>query len=107
MGQGDFKLAREKVYNPSRPRVIKWGTMDDRMAGDINSFVDDGRASGQTVEHTWSISRHVSSRLQYLGVQDASRKRRPPTRPPGVGVGSVFSKSELGEVTITVTVEKW
>jgi hypothetical protein len=77
------------------------------MAGDIITFVDDGRATGATIEHTWSITRQVGGRLQHIGIQDASRKRRPPTRSPGAWAGAVFDTSVSGEIVVTVTQEKW
>ena len=49
---------------------------------------------------------HPSTRLQYLGNQDAARKRRPPTLTPGAWAGAVF---KVGESFLrkTVTKEKW
>jgi hypothetical protein len=49
----------------------------------------------------------VSSRLQYKGIQDASRKRRPPTRSPGAWARAMFDTSEEGEIIITVAQDKW
>lgn len=45
------------------------------MAGDLKAYVDDLRATGYSLEHAWAIARWVASKLQYLGVQDAPRKR--------------------------------
>jgi hypothetical protein len=66
----------------------------------------DLRGSGPTVELTWSLSRTVAARIQYLGVQEASRKRRPPTRTPGAWAGGVFRTSATN-VHVTVSQEKW
>jgi hypothetical protein len=76
------------------------------MPGEIATFMDDLRLSGQTVEHSWSISRSVSSRLQRRGIQYAYRKRRPPTRSPGAWAGAVFQTTAT-TVTKTVAIEKW
>ena len=44
--------------------------------------------------------------MQVLGVQDATRKRKPPTRSPGAWAGAVCATTD-DTVTKTVTVEKW
>jgi hypothetical protein len=69
-------------------------------------FVDDLRGSGPTVEKTWAVSRTVASRIQYLGIQEASRKRRPPTHSPGAWAGGVFCTSSTN-VFASVSQEKW
>jgi hypothetical protein len=48
----------------------------------------------------------VASRLQYLGIQDAPRKGRPPTRKTGAWAGAIFS-TENNKITQTVSREKW
>ena len=50
--------------------------MAKRIAGDIIADVDDLRAIGFSMEQAWLIARRVGSYLQYLGIQDAARKRR-------------------------------
>jgi hypothetical protein len=69
-------------------------------------FIDDLRGSGPTVELTWFVSRVIAARLQYLGMQDAARKRRPPTTQPGAWAGGVFKTTDKN-VTCMVTQEKW
>jgi hypothetical protein len=70
-------------FDPTRPKVMKWDSRNGWMACDLIVFVDDLRGSGPTVELTWALTHVVASRIQYLGIQEASRKRRPPTRSPG------------------------
>lgn len=101
-----LNLPGSQNYDPSKPRVYKWDATMGCISGDVVIFVDDVRASAKTVELTWKISRQVCSRCQYLGVQDATRKRKPPTRTPGAWAGSVFATTE-DTVTRTVTIEKW
>jgi hypothetical protein len=86
---------------------MKWDTSKINIAGDTAAFVDDLSASGHSVERTWAISRQVTSRLQYLGIQDAPRKQRPPVGTPGAWAGSVFITTDT-EVRQTVAQEsKW
>jgi hypothetical protein len=99
-------LPGDPKFDPSLPRVMKWDSLDDTIAGDVLAFVDDLRASAYTQERAWAISRQVASRLQYLGIQDVPRKRQPPVRNPGAWAGSVFRTTET-EITQTVAQEKW
>jgi hypothetical protein len=85
---------------------MKWNAINGWIACDLVVFVDDLRGSGPTVELTWQVSRVVASRLQYLGIQEASRKRRPPTRSPGAWEGGVF-RTTANSVCMTVPQEKW
>lgn len=59
-----------------------------------------------TIELAWKIARQVCSRFQYLGIQDATRKRKPPTKTPGAWAGAVFATTD-DKVTKTVTTDKW
>jgi hypothetical protein len=69
---------------------MKWDLGIDNIAGDVlTPFVDDLRASGLDKEVTWRISRQIASRQKHLGIQDAPRKRRPPTEDRCIG-GSNF-----------------
>ena len=72
---------------------MKWNDIADRIAGDVESFVDDLRMSGHSVENIWQVSRQIAARVQYLGIQDAPRKRRPPSQRPGAWAGAMISSS--------------
>jgi hypothetical protein len=85
---------------------MKWNAGLENIAGDIVGFIDDLRATGPSVEYAWSVARQVAARFQYLGIQDAPRKRRPPSQSPGAWAGAVFSTAK-GKVTKSVTQEKW
>jgi hypothetical protein len=101
-----LNLPASKLFDPTMPRVMKWNDAIGNVAGDIVAFVDDLRASGHSVEQTWAISQQVVSRLQYLGFQDAPRKRKPPVRASGAWAGSIFTTSDT-EVLQSVAQEKW
>ena len=90
-------------YNPAMPNVFKWNSVVQRMAGEIKAYVDDLRALGWSLEHVWKIARWVASRLQYLGIQDAARKRRIDNGP---WAGCVYITTP-SKVQRTVTKEKW
>ena len=90
-------------YNPSLPNVFKWNSRLKQMAGDIKAYVDDLRAIGCSLEHAWKIARAIASRLQYLGVQDAPRKRRCDNGP---WAGTIFH-TDNKSVQKTVEQKKW
>ena len=90
-------------FNPSMPNVYKWNSAMKRIAGDIKAYVDDLRALGWSMEHAWQIAHLVASRLQYLGIQDAPRKRRIDNGP---WAGCVYLTS-ITKVQRTVTAKKW
>jgi len=90
-------------YNASLPNVMKWNSLVGRIAGDIKAYVDDLRAIGWSLEHAWKIARMIASRLQYLGIQDAARKRRIDNGP---WAGCIYKSSET-TIQRTVTLEKW
>jgi hypothetical protein len=93
-------------YNPSLPRVMKWNQAAKAIAGDVFTFVDDLRSSGHSVQNSWQVSHQLGSRLQYLGIQDAPRKRRPPSQTPDACAGGILSPAN-GRITKYFSVEKW
>jgi hypothetical protein len=101
-----LNLPGSSDYNPSLPRVMKWNQAAKAIAGDVVTFVDDLRASGHSVENSWQVSRQLGSQLQYLGIQDAPRKRRPPSQTPGAWAGGIFLSAN-GRITKYFSVEKW
>ena len=85
---------------------MKWDHDINNIAGDVLTFVDNSQASDLDEEVARRIARQVASRLQYLGIQDAPQKRRPPTRKTGAWVGAIFSMDN-GVITQTVSQDKW
>ena len=71
-----LNMIGEEDYNPSFPNVYKWDSRKLRIAGELIAYVDDLRALGFSLEYAWQIARRACSYLQYLGIQDAARKRR-------------------------------
>ena len=65
--------------------------------------MDDLRALGFSMEEAWKIARRVCSYLQYLGIQDAPRKRR---LDEGPWAGGIYSTKDH-RITKCVTQQKW
>jgi hypothetical protein len=93
-------------FDPTRPKVMKWDSKNNWIVCDLVVFVNDLRGSVPSVELTWAVYQVVASRIQYLGIQEASRKRCPPTRTPGAWAGGGFKMSAT-HVSITVSQDKW
>ncbi len=93
-------------YCPSKPWVAKMRLSDGRIACDVFIYVDDLRTSGPTETECWEVSRRVASCLNWLGLQDAARKRRPPSQEPGAWSGSIVHSSS-DQVEVLVSQERW
>jgi hypothetical protein len=76
------------VYDASLPWVMKVD-LDGDIATEVVVFFDDGRVVGANALKCRAGLRQVTSRLQYLGIQDASRKRRAPSMRAGAWAGGV------------------
>ena len=106
-----LNLPCTESYDPGSPKVMKWNdsAFKDRgaVAGDVVTFVDDGRLTGFSKENCHAVHRRFASRVQYLGMQDAPRKFRPPSQDKaGAWTGTIF-KVTKDQITKTVAQEKW
>lgn len=98
-----LNLLGSKEYNPSFPWIYKWDDVHERISGEILAYVDDLHAIGFSLEEAWRIARWMASKLQYLGIQDAPRKRRIDNGP---WAGSVVNTKNTS-VSRTVEQKKW
>ena len=97
-----LNLIGDKNFNPAFPNVYKWDERKKRISGDLIAYVDDLRSIGYFMEDAWQITRRVCSHMQYLGIQDAARKRRVDEGP---WAGGVYSTSH-SKISKSVTKEK-
>jgi hypothetical protein len=93
-------------FDPTRPRLMKWDSLHKWVSCDLVVFIDDLRGTVSTGELEWKLSRTVVSRIQYLGIQEASHRRRPPTCTPRAWAGGVVSTSSTN-IRCSVSQEKW
>jgi hypothetical protein len=77
-----LNLPGDLDYQPWRPWVMKLQGDWDKIACDFISYVDDVRAAGNDCIARCA-SQRVASVLNWLGVQDVTRKRRDPSQTPG------------------------
>ena len=94
-------------FDPLLPKVMKWRTELGEVAGDVITFVDDVRITGYSKENCHEVHRQFASRIQYLGMQDAPRKFRPPSQlQAGAWTGTIF-KITGTSISKSVSQEKW
>lgn len=100
-----LNLPGSEDYDPTLPWVCKMRA-DGFIASDFYIYVDDCRSTSPSLLEAWQTLRRISSMLGYLGIQDAARKRRPPTQRPGAWAGSMvyLNKDNVG---LYLSHEKW
>ncbi len=77
-----------------------------KIAGDVKTYVDDKRPTGQTYLHCRQVARQTAAFLGYLWMQDASRKREEPSLRAGAWSG-IVCHTDAGAVSVLCTQEKW
>lgn len=92
-------------YDPSLPWVAKYRS-DGTLAADLFMYVDDGRVTAPNKLECKLATRQAASRLNFLGIQEAARKRRWGSRKPGAWAGSVVT-TDAESVNVLVSQEKW
>jgi hypothetical protein len=103
-----FNLPGQIGYDPSKPWMFCWDDVDQVMASFVISYVDDLRTGSNRDKQDCERVTHVSgSKLNYLGEQDASRKRGEASQTPGAWAGSVVVSVPEEGLYVTVSQEKW
>ena len=92
-------------YDPSKPWICKVRE-DGKIAVDVHSYVDDLRGTAPSEEEAWQASSAMAKGSAYFGLQDAARKRRPPSQNPGAWAGAVVETTSEA-VFKTVSQERW
>ena len=102
-----FNLPGMDGYDTLKPKILKWNSKLQMNAGDVITYVDDVRIVGSSKEHCRAVHRQFMSRCQYLGIQDAPRKYRPPSQDQaGAWTGTIF-RINRNVITKSVSLEKW
>jgi hypothetical protein len=101
-----LNLPGSKEYDPSMPRGYKWNDLTKSISGNFEYYVDDIRSNHSTEEGCVLASRRIASVCNYLGIQDAARKRHFPSQTPRVWCGAKTATDNKGLYTCT-TQEKW
>ena len=99
-------LPGDPDYNPRMPWIYRWDDINMRMASDFCCYIDDIRGIGNSERVCRAATRRVASWVNYLGQQDAPRKRRPPSKKPGAWAGAMCLAREDG-LYVTCSQKKW
>jgi len=94
-------------YQTHLPWVSKIRRDDGQIACDFVGYVDDMRTCGNSLTEARQVSRKVAETLNWLGLQDAARKRRELSQEPGPWAGSVIKVEPGGGIYLSVTQERW
>ena len=79
---------------------------DEKIAADFVSFVDDFRPTGPSEYECWKAASRIAKKLNWLGIQDAPRKRRKSTQESGAWAGCILLTGKDG-VRVTISSKKW
>jgi hypothetical protein len=101
-----LNLPGTKDYDPSLPRGYKWNDKNNSIAGNFEIYIDDIRSSNSSEEGCVLASRRIASLCNFLGIQDAARKRHFPSQTPRVWCGAKSATDNKGLYTCTTQV-KW
>lgn len=93
-------------YNPASAWVSKIRWDDGLVACDLFVYVDDARVLACLEQDCWSATRKTASVLNWLGLQDAPRKRRAGCQEPGPWSGSLCHSSGV-QVEVLISQERW
>ncbi|KAL7565761.1 hypothetical protein ACA910_010200 [Epithemia clementina (nom. ined.)] len=100
-----LNLPGDVLYNPTRPWVYRV-QCNGTIAADVYPYVDDMRETGPTEQDEWEAASRIAKAAAYYGLQDAARKRRPPSQRPGAWAGALIISSPDGVFKL-VSEERW
>ena len=94
------------TFNVTFAWVYKWDDIHHCLATAIQAYIDDLRLYSRDNFHVQRLLRHLAATLQWLGIQDAARKRTAPNYGTTPWAGSISSTLD-GQVSHTVSQERW
>ncbi len=102
-----LNLPGDPSYDPAKPRVYKWNSETNSIAGSFGTYVDDIRTQHQSEKLCRDVTRRVASGVGYLGQQDAPRKRRWASQRPGAWSGAICFSVKGEGLYVSCSQEKW
>ena len=94
-------------YNPALPWVYKWRSEKKSMPSFMETYIDDVRSGGNSEKDCRFVTHRIASRLNYLGQQDAARKRGQASQTPRAWTGAkCVARSDVGIFAFS-TQQKW
>ena len=102
-----LNLPGTNKYNPAMPWVYKWDGRKQQMASFFGTYIDDIRGGGATEVDCRSTIHRTACCINYLGQQDAPRKRGQATKTPRAWAGSKCLTIEGEGLYVLCMIEKW
>ncbi|KAL7580593.1 hypothetical protein ACA910_003714 [Epithemia clementina (nom. ined.)] len=100
-----LNLPRDPTYNPACQWVYKV-RKDGELASNVHAYVDDMRETVSTEEEAWKAASRIAKAAAFNGLQDAARKRRPPSQTPGAWADALIITGPAGVYKL-VSDERW
>jgi hypothetical protein len=97
----------QENYNLTMPKVYKWNSISKCMASFFRTYIDNVRSGGSSEVTCRSASRRIASRINYLGQQDAVRKRGHAAKVPCAWAGAKCIAQTNDGVYVLSTDVKW
>ena len=92
-------------YDPSKA-WYSVADVNDNIAVLLAIYVDDQRIHSPTEKGAWEAAHVLATRESYLGIQDAARKRRPPSKAAGAWAGSII-RTNSQTVGKMISQDRW
>jgi hypothetical protein len=102
-----LNLPGQSDYDPTMPKVYKWNSVEDCMASFYGTYIDDVRSGGSSELACRDASRRIASRINYLGQQDAVRKRGHAAKSPRAWAGAKCIANAGDGLYVLSTEAKW
>ena len=102
-----LNLPGDKYYDPERPWVYRFNSVTKQMANFFGTYIDDIRTGGPSEDDCHATSHRVASIINYLGMQDAPRKRREGALRPGAWAGAICFTILGWGLYVSCSQEKW
>ena len=94
-------------YDPQMSVVYKWNSLDECLAAFFGTYIDDIRSAGSSEFSCRSTTHRIGCRINYLGQQDAVRKRGHAAKVPRAWAGAKCVSSDEHGLYVLTTEEKW
>ena len=94
-------------YQPDKPWVYKWNSLKKIMASFFGTYIDDIRGGGSNEIECRRTIHRTACRINYLGQQEAPRKRGQATQNPRAWAGSRCIAIEGEGLYVLSMEEKW
>jgi hypothetical protein len=94
-------------YDPRLPWVFRFDSVRNQVAAFFCTYVDDIRSGDCSELECVATTHTIASRINYLGQQDAPRKRRKISQQPGAWAGAMVTVQEAKGLYVTCSQQKW